>query len=72
MRLTKGLIKFVWLEEQDVASKKFKAKLTQQPIFVFLDFSKEFIITTYPSDVGIGAILLQKGEKRLVPIAFGF
>ena len=47
-----------------------KSKLTTEPILTFPDFEKPFVIACDASDFGIGAVLLQKGKKRLMPISY--
>jgi len=40
--------KFEWKPEQEDAFQHLKAKLASQPIFQYLDFSKEFTLPRMP------------------------
>jgi hypothetical protein len=53
---------FVWTPKSEQAFEELKRKLTSSPILSFPDFSKEFILATDASDVGLGAVLSQIGE----------
>lgn len=62
--------KVIWKESQEVAFKTLKGKLTQAPILHLPDISRQFILRTDASDVGIGAVLLQEFDDEKFPIAF--
>lgn len=49
---------------------KCKTLLTMDPILIFPDFSKEFILTTDASDYAIGAVLSQGPVGKDRPIAY--
>ena len=68
--LLKAGIEFQWGEKQDVAFQNLKAKLIDSPILTYPDFSKEFFVACDASDVGLGAVLLQRGDKKLMPLSF--
>ena len=51
-------------------SKVLKEKLVQAPILTYPDFDKQFSVACDASNVGVGAVLLQKGDRRLMPISF--
>ena len=68
--LLKADADFVWGPEQDRAFRILKERLTQAPILIYPDFTKEFLIACDASNVGVGAVLLQRGDKRLMPISF--
>jgi hypothetical protein len=55
---------FSWIEEAEKSFKVLKAKITEQPILVLLDFGKTFPVRCDTSGLAIGAILSQ--ENRLV------
>lgn len=57
---------FVWTSEIDKAFQVLKQKLTQAPVLVVPDFTKQFTIETDASDLGIGAVLTQ----NQYPIAY--
>ncbi|KAG8187742.1 hypothetical protein JTE90_015612 [Oedothorax gibbosus] len=57
--------KIEWTEECEKAVKVLKQKLTDRPVLYAPDFTKEFIVQTDASDIGIGVVLAQKGEKDL-------
>ena len=44
--------------------------MIQAPILTYPDFGKQFLVASDASNVGVGAVLLQKGDKRLMPISF--
>ena len=69
-RLLRKEVKFKWEEEEESAFRNLKARLTKAPILTYPDFSKEFFLACDASYVGIGAVLLQKGEKRLMLLAY--
>ena len=69
-RLLSKSTDFLWGKEQDEAFNVLKEKLMTAPILTYPDFSKPFIIACDASDCGIGSVLLQKGERRLLPIAY--
>ena len=57
---------FVWSDSVAFAFRALKDAMMASPVLRLPDFSKEFIIETDASNVGIGAILMQEGH----PIAF--
>ncbi|XP_058784315.1 uncharacterized protein LOC131659094 [Vicia villosa] len=58
--------KFEWSTEAAVAFTELKKRMTDMPVLSLPDFTKQFIIETDASAVGIGAVLSQDGH----PIAF--
>ncbi|EEQ97877.1 retrovirus polyprotein, putative [Perkinsus marinus ATCC 50983] len=61
-----------WDEECDKAVAQLKRLLTSDPLLVWPDFTKEFELHTDASDIGYGAILVQRDEEgRERVIAFG-
>lgn len=57
-----------WNENADESFKKLKVKLSSPPVLANPDYNRPFYIQTDASDVGIGAILMQKldGEERVI------
>ena len=53
-----------------ICSPRSKVAFDKSPILTYPDYSKEFFLACDASDVGIGAVLLQKGKERLMPIAY--
>jgi hypothetical protein len=58
-KMFKKDVKFEWKPEQEHMFQHLRAKLTSQPILQYLDFSKEFILTTDAINAGLGAVLSQ-------------
>ena len=69
-KLLRKDVKFKWEKEEESAFQDLKSRLTKAPIPTYPDYSKEFFLACDASDVGIGAVLLQKGKERLMPIAY--
>ena len=68
--LTRENQPFIWGSEQQEAFDTLKHKLVTAPVLIMPDFDQEFIIATDASTLGIGAVLMQKREKKLQPIAY--
>jgi hypothetical protein len=68
--LLKKDVKFKWKPEQEHVFQQLKAKLTSQPILQYPDFSKEFILTTDASNVGLGAVISQGPMGKVLPGAY--
>ena len=64
--IVKKDVVFKWGQDQEKAFETFKDKLTKAPILTLPNFAKTFEIECDASNIGIGAILLQKGH----PIAY--
>jgi hypothetical protein len=61
---------FEWTVNQENAFQGLKDKLITQPILQFPDFTKEFILTTDASNLGLGAVLSQGEIGKDLPIAY--
>lgn len=59
-----------WEKCQEEAFQTLKRKLYTFPILHLPDLSKEFILRTDASDIGIGAVLLQEHEGDKFPVAY--
>jgi hypothetical protein len=57
---------FHWTEEAEKSFKLLKEKITEQPVLVFLDFSKTFQVRCDASGFTVGAVLSQDNR----PIAY--
>lgn len=70
-KMLKDDVKFVWSALCDEAFHILKEQIINPPVLQFPDFSKEFILTTDASKIGIGAVLSQGVVGNDLPIAFG-
>ena len=58
--------------EAQEAVRTLKGKIQSTPMLVFLDFDKPFLLETYASKEGLGAVLSQKQDDGCYhPVAFG-
>ena len=57
---------FSWSSDAQQAFDSLKNSMSSTPVLALLDFTAPFVIETDASDIGIGAILMQKGR----PIAY--
>ena len=62
--------KVEWGEPQEKAYTTLKALLAKPPIIKLPDFSKQFVLRTDASDLGIAAILMQEHDNEMFPVAF--
>lgn len=62
--------KFSWNAECEFAFKTLKDIITNPPILIYPDFSKDFNLSTDASGTTIGAVLSQQKEGLDLPIAF--
>ena len=58
--LLSSKVKFVWTELCQSAFETAKTLLTNEPVLIAPDFTKQFIMTVDASDQGIGAVLMQE------------
>ncbi len=47
-----------------------KVKLTSAPVLILPDYTREFILCTDGSDIGLGGILMQERNGKPQPIAY--
>ena len=59
-----------WGETQEKAFSILKRLLVAEPILRLPDMTKPFLLRTDASDAGIGAVLLQRHEGKLFPVAY--
>jgi hypothetical protein len=65
--LTKLLRKtqpWIWTQDRQDSFKRLKSLMAESPVLAYPDYSKPFVLYTDASDVGIGAVLLQKQEEK--------
>lgn len=69
--LTKGKNpEFLWSPEAEEAFKELKRRFTSAPVLTLPDAERPFVVEVDASDVGVGAILSQRGvENKLHPCA---
>jgi hypothetical protein len=65
----KGM-KYKWGEAQQGAFEGIKKALCQAPVLQLPDFSKDFVLSTDASDFAISAVLQQRVQGDLAPIAY--
>ena len=61
-KLQKSDTVWAWESEQQTAFEKTKTALTTLPVLAYFDKSKEHIIQTDASKIGLSAVLLQEGQ----------
>ena len=61
---------FNWEDTQETSFNILKERLCSEPILLFPDFSKPFILTTDASDDAIGAVLSQIQDELEHPVAY--
>ncbi|GFN84050.1 gypsy retrotransposon integrase-like protein 1 [Plakobranchus ocellatus] len=59
--------KVVWNSQCETSFARIQELLASYPILRLPDFTKEFVVRTDASDVGIGAVLLQAHNDKLMP-----
>lgn len=68
--LLKNKVKYNWTQECQEAFEKLKVDLTTEPVLIFPDYEKEFILTTDASNYALGAVLSQGEIGQDQPIAY--
>ena len=63
-----NLLEFEWTEECEIGFNNLKQVLISAPILAYPDYSKEFILETDASLKGLGAVLSQRGDNRVVRV----
>jgi hypothetical protein len=63
-------VAFVWSGPQKEAFEQLKASISTPPVLQVPDFAKEFVLVCDASEVAISAVLNQRREEGLAPIAF--
>lgn len=68
--LTRKNVTFNWSTACEDAFQKLKQALTTEPLLVFPDFSKEFIVSTDASASAIAGVLSQRYDEGERPVAY--
>ncbi|GJV92698.1 retrotransposable element Tf2 [Tanacetum coccineum] len=55
---------FKWAQEAQLSFEALKKAMMEAPVLGLLDFNEPFVIETYASGVGLGALLQQKGHPN--------
>jgi hypothetical protein len=63
-------IHFEWGEEQRVSFESLKTALCEAPVLQVPDFEKDFVLVTNASDIAVSAVLNQRVNEQLAPVAF--
>jgi hypothetical protein len=64
-------IHFEWGEEQQQALfESLKTALHEAPVLQVPDFEKDFVLVTDASDIAVSAVLNQRANGQLAPVAF--
>ena len=66
----KGTLQQRWNETCDEAFNSLKDALTTVPILGYADYTQPFVVETYASHLGLGAVLSQDHKGRRVVIGF--
>ena len=68
--LLKANVEFHWGVKQEKAFQDLKDRLIRRPILSYPNFEKDFFVACDASDVGLGAVLLQREQNKLMPLSF--
>jgi hypothetical protein len=63
-------VKFVWTPECQKAMDTMKDSLVKEPLLIYPDFTKPFIVQTDASGFAMGAVISQEVGKGVQPIAY--
>jgi transposase InsO family protein len=63
-------VKFMWGEEHQKAFEELKTALCEAPVLQVPDFEREFVLATDASNLAISAVLNQRVEGKLAPVAY--
>ncbi len=62
--LLKKDVPFIWHDARRQTFESLKHVLTHTPVLAFPDYKKPFILSTYASSLGVGAMLMQASESQ--------
>ena len=68
--LLKKNVLFKWTESQQEALNKLKDTLCTYPLLQYPDFSRPFIVSSDASNYGLGGVLSQNIDGKVLPIAY--
>ena len=68
--LMKKNVLFKWIESQREAFNKLKDTLCTYPLLQYPDFSRPFIVSSDASNYGLGRLLSQNLDGKVLPIAY--
>jgi hypothetical protein len=63
-------IQFEWGEEQQASFESLKIALCEALVLQVPDFGKDFVLVTDASDIAVSAVLNQRVDGQLAPVAF--
>ena len=69
--LLKNNVPFIWGNDEETSFQDLKEQLITEPVLIFPDFSKPFIVTTDASGYAIGGILSQGPINQDRSVAYG-
>ena len=62
--------KVLWGDPQEKAYAMLKQHLTNKPVLRLPDLTKDYVLRTDASDLGVGAVLMQEHDGELFPISY--
>ena len=62
--------KVIWEEKHENSYNQLKSALSKAPVLRLPDLDREFVLQTDASDVGIGAVLMQRYDGTLFPVSY--
>ena len=68
--LTKKNKKFIWNKTEEEAFCKLKEVIAKKPVLILPDPTREFVVETDASSLSTGAVLNQKVDGEIRPVAF--
>jgi len=63
-------IQFKWEKEQQASFEMLKKALSEAPLLQVPDFEKDFVLATDASDIAVSAVLNQRVNGELAPVAY--
>jgi hypothetical protein len=69
-RLKEKGVPFNWWEEQQASFEALKGALFEAPVLQVPNFEKDFVLVTDASDIAVSAVLNQRVNGELAPVAY--